>query len=297
MGISLQRARGRASVHLLSLLALLFVTVVWGATFPVLKVATASLSGIEVSALRFCIAAACMLPWVLGASRQAWRDGALLGALVLLSYVAQAYGLQHISSNRSAFLTSLNVLMVPLFGTLFGKRVSVRVWLAATLACAGIALMSWDGASHLLADAATVLGAAGYALYVIVLSQRAALHPARTLAATQIVWMAALGVAWMLAASVGTDRLQTLDDRLSLEIFLGLAYLGVVATAGMLFLQALAQRHVSADQAAVIYAMEPVFAALFAWWWLAEGLTMHAAVGGAMVVFAVVLSEVKVRGR
>jgi drug/metabolite transporter (DMT)-like permease len=76
-----------------------------------------------------------------------------------------------------------------------------------------------------------------------------------------------------------------------------LAYLGVVATAGMLFLQALAQRHVAADQAAVIYAMEPVFAAMFAWWWLAEGLTMQAAVGGAMVVCAVVLSEVKVRGR
>jgi drug/metabolite transporter (DMT)-like permease len=109
--------------------------------------------------------------------------------------------------------------------------------------------------------------------------------------------MAALGAAWMLAASVGTDRLQTLGDRLSLEIILGLVYLGVVATAGMLFLQALAQRHVSADQAAVIYAMEPVFAALFAWWWLAEGLSAQAALGGALVVFAVVLSEVKVRGR
>lgn len=277
------------------MLTLLLVTLVWGATFPVLKVATASLSGIETSALRFVIAACCMLPWAFGANRRAWIDGALLGALVLLSYVAQAYGLQFISSNRSAFLTSLNVLMVPLIGIAFGNRVSARLLLAAVLACGGIGLMSWEGGSHLLADAATVLGAAGYAVYVIVLSQRAGRHPARALAATQIIWMAVLGCAWMLADSVGTDRLHTLSGRVSFEIFLGLAYLGVVATAGMLFLQAIAQRHVTADQAAVIYAMEPVFAAMFAWWWLAESLTLQAAMGGAVVVFAVVLSEWKVR--
>ena len=274
-------------------LTLLFVTVVWGATFPVLKIATAQLSGIETSALRFALAALCMLPWALKAPRRAWRDGALLGALVLFSYVAQAYGLQSISSNRSAFLTSLNVLMVPLFGVLFGNRLSGRVVLAAVLACAGIGLMSWDGGADLVADVATVAGAAGYALYVIVLSARAGRHQAQQLAATQIVWMAVLGLAWMLAAAQGTDQLHTLPSRLNAEILWGLAYLGIVATAAMLFLQARAQAHVSADKAALIYAMEPVFAALFAWLWLSEGLSLRAAIGAAVVVFAVLLSEWK----
>ena len=272
-------------------LALLLVTLVWGATFPVLKVATASLSGVETSALRFVIAAVCLCPWAWRASRRAWTDGAVLGALVLVSYIAQAYGLQTISSNRSAFLTSLNVLMVPLLGLAFGNAWSWRVVQASVLACAGIALLSWEGGSNLAADAATVFGAAGYALYVIVLSQRAGRHPASALAATQTAWMALLGCLWMLANAVNTDLLQTLPARLSPEILAGLAYLGVVATAGMLFLQAVAQRHVSADKAAVIYAMEPVFAALFAWWWLAEALTVVAAIGGAMVVVAVVWSE------
>ncbi len=277
----------------ISVLSLLFVTLVWGATFPVLKIATAQLSGIETSALRFLLAALCMLPWALRAPRKAWIDGALLGALVLFSYVAQAYGLQFISSNRSAFLTSLNVLMVPLLGLLFGNAWSWRVLLAALLACFGIGLMSWDGGAHFVADAATVASAAAYALYVIVLSARAGRHEARSLAATQIVWMALLGGLWMLADSLGTDRLQTLSGRLNAEILWGLAYLGIVATAGMLFLQARAQRHVSADKAALIYAMEPVFAALFSWAWLSEGLTLRAALGGAVVVFAVVFSEWK----
>lgn len=272
-------------------LALLFVTLVWGATFPVLKAATSHLSGVEVSALRFLIAAACMLPFVLRVPRRTWVDGALLGALVLLSYVVQAFGLQFISSNRSAFLTSLNVLMVPLLGMVFGTRLTLSVMGAATLACAGIGLMSWEGGAHWLADAATVFGALAYALYVILLSQRAARHQPRELAATQIVWMALLGTLWMLVDAWGTDKLQTLPGRLDLSVLAGLAYLGIVATAGMLFLQAMAQRHVSADKAALVYAMEPVFAALFAWMWLAEVLTWKAALGGAMVVVAVVLSE------
>jgi drug/metabolite transporter (DMT)-like permease len=221
----------------------------------------------------------------------------VLGALVLFSYVAQAYGLQFISSNRSAFLTSLNVLMVPLLGVVFGNTLSWRVVVAAMLACTGIGLMSWDGGANFVADAATIAGALGYALYVIVLSARAVRHQARSLAATQIVWMAVLGGLWMLVDALGTDRMQTLGSRLNAEILWGLAYLGVVATAAMLFLQARAQRHVSADKAALIYAMEPVFAALFAWVWLSEGLSLRAALGAGVVVFAVVFSEWKPKVR
>ena len=276
------------NIHLLSLL---FVTLVWGATFPILKIATAQLSGIETSALRFALAALCMLPWAIRAPRKAWRDGMVLGGLLLFSYVAQAYGLQFISSNRSAFLTSLNVLMVPLLNRAFGNPLSWRVVAAAMLACVGIGLMSWDGGAHLVADVSTILSAAAYALYVILLSARAGRHDARTLAATQIVCMAVLGWLWMLGAAHGNDRMATLYVRLNAEILWGLAYLGLIATAGMLFLQARAQRHVSADKAALIYAMEPVFAALFAWVWLHEGLSLRAALGAVLVMFAVVFSE------
>jgi drug/metabolite transporter (DMT)-like permease len=272
-------------------LILMLVTLVWGATFPVLKLATAQLSGLEVSALRFLIAAVFMLPFAIRAPRQAWRDGGILGVIVLVSYVAQAYGLEHISSNRSAFLTSLNVLMVPLLGILLGARPRWLVLVAASLACSGIGLMSWDGGGHLWADTATVLGALAYALDVIILSRWAGRHSARHLAATQIVWMAVLGAVWMLFNAQGTDRMASLPGRLDLGVLAGLMYLGCVATAGMLLLQAIAQRHVSADKAALVYAMEPVFAALFAWMVLGEVLGIQAALGGGLVVFAVILSE------
>ncbi len=271
-------------------LLLLLVTIVWGTTFPLLKTAAATLSGIEISALRFCIAALCMAPFALKAPRVAWRDGALLGAVALVSYVAQAYGLEHISANRSAFLTSLNVLMVPGLGLALGARLTPQIFAAAVLACLGIGLLSWEGGGNAVGDAATLLCAFAYALYVILLSRSAPRHDARALAATQIVLMAVFGVLWLVLGAFFDTRLATLAQR-SLPILPTLLYLGLIATAAMLFLQALAQRSIPAEKAAVIYAMEPVFATLFAWLWLGESLGPRGAVGGALVVIAVIVSE------
>ena len=277
-----------------NLALLLLITAVWGTTFPLLKSAAATLSGVEISAIRFAVAGVCMAPFMWKVPRRTWIDGAVLGALALVSYVSQAYGMQFISSNRSAFLTSLAVLLVPLLGLFWGGRLSTVVIGAALMACAGIGLMSWEGGAHLLGDSATLLCAVAYALYVIVLSQRSRGHDSRQLTATQIAFMAVFSALWIGLAGIGNDSLGTLGVRL-VPHAVPLLYLGVVATAGMLLLQAIAQRHVSADKAAVVYAMEPVFAALFGWLWLGEVLSARAALGGAMVVVAVILSELKPR--
>ena len=283
--------RGSHSMHF-NLAILLFVTLVWGTTFPLLKTASSTLSGVEISGIRFFLAAVCMAPFMRRVPLRTWVDGAVLGALALVSYVSQAYGLQYISSNRSAFLTSLAVLMVPFLGLFWGARISVVTLGAALLACVGIGFMSWDGGAHWLGDSATVLCALAYALYVVVLSQRSSGHDSRQLTATQIAFMAIFSSLWIAAAGIGNDSLHTLTERLAPHGMI-LLYLGVVATAGMLWLQAVAQRQVPADKAAVVYAMEPVFAALFAWLWLSELLSGRAALGAALVVMAVLLSELK----
>ena len=271
---------------------LLGVTAVWGTTFPLLKSLLGSLSGVEISALRFVIAALCMAPFLRRVPRHTWLDGLLLGALALVSYVAQAYGLELISSNRSAFLTSLNVLMVPLIGAALGARLSPWVLLCAVLACVGIGLMSWEGGANLKGDLATLVCALAYAFYTIVLSGRAARHDLRQLAATQIAFMALLACAWLIGAALLEAKPSNLLARAAPH-WATLAYLGVIATAAMLFLQALGQRRVSADKAAIVFAMEPVFAALAAWLWIGEMLSGRAALGGALVLAAVILSELQ----
>jgi len=271
-------------------LLLLLVTVVWGLTFPVLKVATAQLSGVEITALRFLIAAACMGPFLRGIPALTWRDGLLLGVLALSSMVAQAYGLQFISANRSAFLTSLNVLMVPLIGLALGAPAGWMVFCAAALACLGVGLMSFDVQGDFWADVATLAAALAYALYTIMMSARAKNHAPAQLAAAQIACMALLGAVWMLVDS-GTERLAQLPGIVGAEVWWGLLFLGAIASAATFFLQALAQSHVSAEQAAIIYAMEPVFAAAFGWWYISEQMTPLALLGGALVIAAVILSQ------
>ncbi len=270
---------------------LLLVTLVWGATFPIIKMATAHLSGVEVSALRFLVAAVVVVPWAVRARVQTWRDGGILGVVALVSYVAQAYGLEFISSNRSAFLTSLNVLMVPLLGVVLGVRLTPTTLLAACIACAGIGLMSWDGGAHAIGDAATILAALAYALYVVMLSRRATHHRPAELAATQIIWMALIGAVWLAIQSSDINGTPSVLTRLHDREILSIAFLGIVATAGMLYLQALAQRHVSANKAALVYAMEPVFAAILGWAILGETMSLQAILGGVMVVAAIVYSE------
>jgi drug/metabolite transporter (DMT)-like permease len=275
-----------------SVVLLLLVTLCWGSTFPLLKSVAADLNGFEISAFRFLLAALCVLPFLIKAPRHAWVDGAILGGIALVSYVTQAYGLQHISSNRSAFITSLNVLMVPFLGLVFGGRLSWLVLLAACIAVAGIGLMSWESGGNVAGDGATVVCALAYAAYVVALSRCSGKHEAKYLAATQIAVMAAVAIAWILFQSARDGGMADLAARAQPH-FMTLLYLGVVATAGMLFLQALAQRNVSADKAAVIYTMEPVFAAVFAWLWLNEMLGWRGLAGAALVVAALIISEIR----
>lgn len=269
---------------------LLLVTLVWGTTFPILRATSAHLSGLEISSLRFFAAAICMLPMAVRASRLAWRDGIVLGFIALLSYVSQAIGLEFISSNRSAFLTSLNVLMVPFLALSLGGRLKPQVVIAAALACIGIGLMSWGGDSSLVGDGATVFSALTYAIYIVMLSRRSRMQSAGSLAATQTVAMAVIGAVALIASHADRHAFADLAARAQ-PVVPSILYLGVVATAGMLFLQAVGQQRVSAQQAALIFALEPVFASLFGWWWLHEAMSGRGIGGACLVLLSVIFGE------
>ena len=66
-----------------------------------------------------------------------------------------------------------------------------------------------------------------------------------------------------------------------------------MATALTTWTQAIAQRHVNATETAIVYTLEPVFAAVFSFWWLGESLGVRGLLGGGMVLVAMVLSQVQ----
>lgn len=293
--------------HLRGLLTLILVTAIWGTTFALVKDATASLSAGSIVTWRFLIAGLLVLPF-LRAPRSTWRDGSWLGALMFVGYATQALGLETTTANRSAFITGTNVVLVPIFlhfvqkiqaaraphrsgPTAKPKRLGLHIWLAALAATAGIALISAEGGPLTRGDFWTMLCAVSYAVYIIEASKRSARHHFLSLAGVQVVTMIACALVWTGVESTYLDSTQLWPQGSQSSTWWSLLYLGSVATAGTVVMQTFGQRDVDAAQAAVIYALEPVFAVVFSYLWLGESVGPRGWIGGALVVAATLISQ------
>src|SRR6218665_4049404 len=124
------------------LLALLVVTVVWGTTFPAMKLLSQWLDALQIIWLRFAIALAVLGPLWRGVLGHQRRPGLRGGRPRFLGLWLEIEGLPRTSSNRNSFVPGLNVLVVPLIAmALWGRRYGWRLWAACAVACAGMALM------------------------------------------------------------------------------------------------------------------------------------------------------------
>ncbi|MGB3492262.1 MAG: DMT family transporter [Elainellaceae cyanobacterium] len=274
--------------HRQGVIILLLTTVIWGTSFPVLKETLGSLSPSVLIVVRYSIAAIALLPWLRRINGKLLRDGALLGAILFLETGFALSGLETISASRSAFLVGMNVMFVPLLGTLIGRPLANRVLLATGLAVVGIGVMSLEGGGIGAGDLLTLASALGIALYILLLEAIAPRHASLSLAAVQIWVMVLLGGIWALPEVV--NQMAGIGDRLP-----QLIYLGIVVTIGPLCGQAIGQRSVPANEAALLYTLEPVFATLFSFLILGEGLGFRGAIGAACILVATVVSQYRRR--
>ena len=244
-------------------LALLGVAFVWGSTFPVVKGALADASPLLFLGARFALACLFVLPlWPALRPRPRKKElgaGLLLGALLAGSFALQTIGLQEIGAARSAFLTSLYVVFVPLLSIPVQRRLPpVNAWLGAALALLGLGLMTWDGLGWgwRAGDLMTIGCAAGFALHILGVGALTARFDYRRLFILQVA--AATGL--LLPAATLEPLRWTASPRLALALLLTAG----LATALAFYVQNRVQRHISPTRTAIIFAMEPVFAAVCA---------------------------------
>ncbi len=265
-------------------LLLVLVTLIWGSTFAIIKETIETVPVPILLAVRFSLAASVLL-WV-RPERKTLLPGLILGVLSFAGYATQSVGMLTTTASKAAFITGLSVIFTPIVGAIWlHQRVPLRVWLAALLALAGLGLMTLTPHEGLVVGDLWVLGTAlVYALYIVYLGEIAAHHKPIVLTSLQIVVVAVLSWGW------AVPDLHVLKD-LSLSALAALLYLAIFATALVLWVQALAQRVVPAYAAALIFALEPVFAALFAYFLLGETLSPQGWLGGALVVLAMIIGE------
>lgn len=281
----------------LGLLALLVVTLVWGTTFPAMKLLSALLDALQIIWLRFAIALLVLAPLWRGMRRSELRWGLLLGGLLFLAFWLQVEGLGRTTSNRNAFVTGLNVLVVPLLAMLaLGRRYGWRLWAACAMACAGMVLMFHEDEPWNLGDSLTLASTVFYALYILALEEstrRNLLQPLRPtrMAAVQACVMLAAASALLLVRGGAWpwQRLPQLDA----AAWIALVYLGLLASVVVVTLQAWGQQRVDAMRSAIVFGLEPVFAALTAWVLLGERLGLAGLAGAALIVGALVFSQLQ----
>jgi drug/metabolite transporter (DMT)-like permease len=291
-------------------LVLVGVTILWGSTFIVTKDIVRDAPPMLYLVFRFGVAAIILL--VLYGRRVRTRqliiDGALLGVLNSLGLVLQVIGQAYTTASKSAFITSLNTPLVPVVSyALYRTRPSPPQLVAVVLATVGLVLLTYPagGARWNLGDLYTIGCAIFYAFTIVQIARRSPRHDARPLTAVQIAaatltFLCALALAKLCIRTMPPAELPAfaqlearplvLTPRLVVE---GL-YMAVFCTVITFGLQTWAMARMSATHAAIVFALEPVFATIMAIGWegSAEWPGARGATGAAIVMIAVAVSEV-----
>lgn len=273
--------------------ALFIVTLVWGTTFPAMKDLSSHFSAVWIIFIRFVLAGLLISPFLIRAKYADCMAGVLLGVTLFLSFMCQVEGLALMSSNRNAFITGLNVLIVPLLGLMAGRVPENRILLAIALAIAGLFAMCWDGGAWGAGDTLALGGAVFFGVYVKLMEVTTRkVANLMTLTAMQIITVAVCAGLWLLLWAAPHNQFQWRDVQEGMRIHsFNLIYLGVFATAAIIALQTWGQRHSSANEAAVIYAFEPACAAMAAYFWLAETMSLRSVVGGLLLISGMIVSQ------
>jgi drug/metabolite transporter (DMT)-like permease len=283
MSQSQPHARARSIEGALLLAAL---TAIWGSTFVVVKGAVdpgtpgAWPPGTFLCA-RFWLAAACFLPFFLKRDRRLWLVGLELGVLLFVGYGTQIVGQTYTSVNRSAFITSTYVILVPLLASIAGHPVRPLLWGCCTAALAGVGLLSFDGSPPNVGDLWTVGTAVAYAVYILRLESHSRRYPAPALTGISLLAVALLAIPWVAAE----------PRPASPPPYVALVYLALICTAVVTWLQTVGQSMVTASQAAVVFTLEPLFASVFGYLFRGETLGPRGWAGAILIFAAAVCSQ------
>lgn len=273
-------------------LLLFMVTAIWGGTFVMVKDAVSTYPVYHFLAIRFALATVGLA--VVAARRVrglGWRGvgaGALIGLFLFMGYAFQTVGLQYTTASKAGLITGMSVVMVPILSALVIRRAPGRAAVVGVaLATVGLVLLTLGPDTQLRVERGDllVLGCAlGFALHIVSVSVFAPRSDPLGLTLVQVATVAALSGA--VAFGQGPRPAPTP------QAWYAALFTGVLATALAFALQNSLQRHTTPTHTALIFAAEPVFAALFGVWLAGETLLHRGIAGGVLIVAGTLASEV-----
>lgn len=274
--------------------SLVLMTLVWGATFVLVKRALADVSPLLFLTIRFTLAAF-VLALIFrkdfrgGNLGRSIRGGVLAGFCLFTGYVFQTVGLRYTSASNAAFITGFSTPMVAvLSGIVYRRAPQLAELLGVAIAFLGMALMTIPsgrfriGGGDLLVSGCAV----AYAFHILVISRFTRQTNMGVFIATQIATGAAIGAATFWWA-------EPFGIHWSFPLIAALALTGLFATALAFSIQTWAQRWTSPTHTALIFAVEPVFAWITSYLVAGEVLSRRATLGAALILSGILIVELK----
>ncbi|MBB5356145.1 drug/metabolite transporter (DMT)-like permease [Anoxybacillus mongoliensis] len=276
--------------------SLLFVAFVWGATFVVVQNAIAFLPPLMFNGVRFAIASVLLWIWVFiferkPLDRQLVRAGLILGIWLCLGYAFQTIGLLYTTSSKAGFITGLNVVIVPFLSFIILKqKPSFNAVVGSVLATCGLYLLTTSGDMSInKGDVFIFLCAIAFALHIVTTSIYATKFSSILLTTVQVQTVSI--VCFICSYWLEDWSLIPLTTFFEFDVWMALLITALFATTIAFFIQTHFQQYTSPTRVALIFALEPVFAALTAYIWNDERLQQAALFGAGLILLGMVLSE------
>lgn len=286
--------------------ALVFMTLLWGATFVIVKESLNDISSMLFVAARFLIAAAILFVVLIIKKKKfvvdALKPGIFLGVFLFLSFISQTIGLKYTTATNSGFITGSAVVIVPFLQFFIQRKKPARsaVW-GTVIVFIGILFLSSGGNSVTgfiqqfgrnfnIGDALTLACAFFYAFHIIYIDMLSPIYDTWILLLTQLVTVGIL--AFLTALLFAGIELEPLRVNITNYLMFGLFYTSIFTTLVTIGLQTKYQKNVSPTQAGIIYSLEPIFAAVFAFFLLGEKISMFGWVGCSLIFLGLILSMI-----
>ena len=269
-----------------ALLALVLVTAVWGVTFVQVKDAVAIYPILPFLALRFGIASLTLVP-ALPRIRRLGRRGVaaatFAGALLGAGYVLQTLGLERTSVSSAGFVTGMYVVLTPLIAlALFRLHVGRAAWVGVALATIGLAILAGVHGGSAVGDLLVLGAAAVYSVQIVLMESYAPRYD--PFAFTLVEMLVSFGGLALVAIPTATVPH-------GWTVWGALLVTGVFASALGFLVQTWAQRQTSATRTALVFTLEPVWAALFGYTLAGDRLGALGWGGCAVIMSGIVLAE------
>lgn len=274
---------------------LILVTVIWGGGFVASDMALESMKPFQIMMVRFLLASVLMGVISKGQRKSeeklkdragAIKAGVLMGVTLFMGFAFQIIGLQYTTPSKNAFLTALNVVIVPFIAfVILKKKIGAKGIIGAVMSVLGVALLSLNGDFTVsLGDGLTLFCAVGFAFQIFFTSEFVKKYPASVLNTVQMF------TAFVLSA-ISLMIFGENDFHVTTQGWLSVLYLGVVSTTICYLLQTACQKYIDETKAAIILSMESVFGTIFSIMILHEVVTVRMIIGCAVILAAVIISN------